>query len=286
MSYATYAKYLKYLALTLLAYVAASFAVKQDWAAVAVATFVPHLTFAKDSLLNVVAVLGTTISPYIFFWQADEEAEEEIVQHKIEAIGVGTPHVTHRDVRRLRTDTAVGMFFSNAIMFFIILTAAATLHAHGITRIQTASDAAEALRPLAGNFTFVLFALGIMGTGLLGIPILSGSAAYAVAEIMQWKSGLSLKLRQARAFYGVIVLATLVGLLVNFAGIPPFTMLYYTAVLNGIAAPFLMFFIIRIANDRKIMGRHVNSRLSNVFGWAGTGLMAAACVALLVSALI
>ena len=151
---------------------------------------------------------------------------------------------------------------------------------------QTASDAAEALRPLAGNFTFVLFALGIMGTGLLGIPILSGSAAYAVAEIMQWKSGLSLKLRQARAFYGVIVLATLVGLLVNFAGIPPFTMLYYTAVLNGIAAPFLMFFIIRIANDRKIMGRHVNSRLSNVFGWAGTGLMAAACVALLVSALI
>jgi len=286
VSYATYAKYLKYLALTLLAYVAASFAVKQDWAAVAYATFVPHLAFAKESLLNVVAVLGTTISPYIFFWQADEEAEEEIVQHKIKAIGVGTPHVTHRDVHLLRTDTALGMFFSNAIMFFIILTAAATLHVHGITQIQTASDAAEALRPLAGNFTFILFALGIMGTGLLGIPILSGSAAYAVAEIMQWKSGLSLKLRQARAFYGVIVLATLVGLLVNFAGIPPFTMLYYTAVLNGIAAPFLMFFIIRIANDRKIMGRHVNSRLSNVFGWAGTGLMAAACIALLVSSLI
>lgn len=286
VTYATYAKYLKYLALTLLAYVAAAFAVKQDWSAVAFYTLVPHLVFAKESILNVVAVLGTTISPYIFFWQADEEAEEEIVQRKIKAIGVGTPRVTRRDIGRLRADTAIGMFFSNAIMFFIILTAAATLHAHGVTNIRTAADAAGALRPFAGDFTFALFALGIMGTGLLGIPILSGSAAYAVAEVMRWKSGLSLKLRQARAFYGIIILATLVGLLVNFIGIPPFTMLYYTAVLNGIAAPPLILIILRISNDRKIMGRRVNSRLSNAFGWAAAGFMSAACVALLVVTLL
>jgi NRAMP (natural resistance-associated macrophage protein)-like metal ion transporter len=286
VSYATYAKYLKYLALTLLAYVAASFAVKQDWAAVAFATFVPHLSLTKETFLNIVAVLGTTISPYIFFWQADEEAEEEILQRKIKAIGVGTPRVSRRDIRSLRTDTVLGMLFSNLIMFFIILTAAATLHAHGISNIETAADAAEALRPLAGNFTFALFAIGIMGTGLLAIPILSGSAAYAVAEVMQWKSGLSLKLRQARAFYGVIVLSTLIGLLVNFLGVPPFKMLYYTAVLNGIAAPPLIFIILRISNDRKVMGRHVNSRWSNVLGWSAGILMTLACIALLVTSVV
>ncbi|MBU2613014.1 divalent metal cation transporter [Patescibacteria group bacterium] len=281
--YASYVKILKVLTLSLLAYIASVFVIRVDWSIVATAVIIPKFSFSKDFLLNIVALLGTTISPYIFFWQANQEAEEEVLDKKIAGIGDGRPRVTQKMLKGLRLDTALGMLLSNVIMFFIILTTAATLHANGITDIETAADAAQALRPLAGDFTFVVFALGIIGTGLLAIPILAGSGAYAVAELKGWRSGLSLKPRQAKGFYGVIVLVTVAGLIVNYLGIPPFKMLYYTAVLNGIAAPPLLFLILRVANDRKIMGCHVNSRLSNILGWTTFTVMTLACLALLVA---
>ncbi|MCI0479098.1 divalent metal cation transporter [Candidatus Uhrbacteria bacterium] len=281
--YGTYVKYLKLLTLTLLAYVAAAFAVRQDWTLVALSVLLPHVSLTSEYFMNVVAILGTTISPYLFFWQADEEVEEEVLDRRIEGIGEGTPRVTGAMLKRMRTDTVSGMLLSNVIMFFIILTAASTLHAHGVTDIETAADAAEALRPLAGDVTFLVFALGILGTGLLAIPVLAGSAAYAVAEIRGWKSGLSRTASEAKGFYAVIALIVAVGFLVNFLGIPPFKMLYYTAVLNGIAAPPLLFVILRIGNDRRIMGRHVNGRVSNALGWTAFGIMTLACLAFFVT---
>lgn len=227
------------------------------------------------------AILGTTISPYLFFWQADEEVEEEIEQHKLKALGVGKPKINQSDLRNMRIDTVVGMFFSNLVMFFIILTAASTLRLEGITVVSTAAEAAEALRPIAGDFTFFLFALGILGTGLLAVPILAGSAAYAVSEAMGWKAGLYQKLKNAHGFYGVITLATLIGLIVNFLNIPPFTMLYYTAVFNGIVAPPLLIFILLISNNKNIMGTHTNGWISNLLGVVITALMTTGAIALL-----
>ncbi len=264
--YTTYAKYLKYLTFSLFAYVIAAFMVKQDWKLIVWSTIVPQLSLSKDSLFNFVAVLGTTISPYLFFWQASEEVEEEIADHQISSMGGRRPTVTQKQLRSMRMDTVLGMLFSNCIMFFIIITTAATLGAHGITQINTATEAAEALRPLAGSFTFLLFALGILGTGMLAIPILAGSASYAIAEASGIKEGLYRKPKDARGFYGIIALATLVGLLINFLGIPPFKMLYYTAVFNGLTAPPLLVLILLIANNKKIMGKNVNGTLSNVLG--------------------
>ncbi|OGL87469.1 iron transporter [Candidatus Uhrbacteria bacterium RIFCSPLOWO2_02_FULL_48_12] len=282
VSYQVYARFLKYLTFSLFAYFVTAFVVKQDWSAALFATLVPHLVFTEQYMLNIVAILGTTISPYLFFWQASEEVEEEIAHHKLAVMGQGKPRVNHKDIRDMRLDTIVGMFFSNLVMYFIILTAASTLGTHGITEVATASAAAEALRPLAGDFTFFLFALGIIGTGLLAVPILAGSASYAVAEALGWRSGLYRRLVQAHGFYGVIALATLAGLLVNFLSVPPFKMLYYTAVLNGIIAPPLLVLIMLIANRHDIMGRHINSPLSNIMGWTATGLMTAAALALII----
>lgn len=283
VSYPRYAKFLKYLTLSLFAYVATVFVVKQDWGTILQSTFIPHVEFSKVYLINIVALLGTTISPYLFFWQADEEVEEEVAHHKIRSMGKGIPHITRRDLSGMRLDTSVGMIFSNLITFFIIATAASTLFAHGITTIETADQAALALRPFAGDFAFLLFALGIIGTGLLAVPVLAGSASYAVAEMMNWTEGLGKKFTQAHGFYGVITVATLIGLLVNFTPIAPFQMLYYTAVLNGICVPPLIVFILLIANNKKIMGMRTNSRLSNVFGWLVAGLTAVAAGALLFS---
>lgn len=281
VSYKAYVKYLKYFALSLLAYIITLFFIKQDWGAIAYATFVPHFSFSKEYLLNIVAILGTTISPYLFFWQSDEEVEEEIVEHKIKGFGMGKPHIGDRDVKNMRFDTLFGMFFSNLIMFFIIATAGSTLFANGITNIETAADAAEALRPLAGNFTFILFTVGIIGTGLLAVPVLAGSASYAVAEAFNWKEGLYRKFSQAHGFYGVITIATLVGLLINFIGVPPFKMLYYTAVVNGLLAPPLLFIILRVANNKKVLGKYTNSVWSNIFGGAIAIIMSIAGIALL-----
>lgn len=279
--YPAYSKILKYLTFSLFAYFVVAFVVKQDWTKIAFATFVPSFSLTKDYLMNVVAILGTTISPYLFFWQADEEVEEEIVNHKLVAMGKGIPKVLKKDIREMRLDTIVGMFFSQLVMFFIIVSTASTLHLNGIGSITTADQAASALRPFAGDFAFLLFALGIIGTGFLAVPVLAGSAAYAIAETFTWKEGLGRKLKKAYGFYGVIALATVVGLLVNFTPIKPFQMLYYTAILNGIVAPPLMVLIMLIGSNKQIMGQHTNSTFSNVFGWIITGVMGISAVALL-----
>jgi len=283
VSYKVYSKMLKYLTFSLFSYIIVAFVVKQDWSKILSATFIPTISFNRDYFLNIVAILGTTISPYLFFWQSDEEVEEEVEFHKIRAMGKGVPKITKIDVRDMRIDTIVGMFFSNLVMFFIIVTTASTLGAIGITNINTATDAAEALRPIAGNFTFFLFAAGVIGTGLLAVPVLSGSASYAISEAFGWKEGLSRKFKQAHGFYGIITIATLLGLLVNFTNIPPFRILYYTAVLNGIVAPPLMVLILLISNNPKIMGKYTSNTFSNIAGWAITLVMTFAAFALLLS---
>ena len=267
VTYKTYSKILKYLALTLFAYVLTAFIVKPDWAIIAKSTLLPQIHFSGDYLLNIVAILGTTISPYLFFWQASEAVEEEIVDGNISDMGVEKPSVTRKNVNTMDLDTIVGMLFSQAIMFFIIITTAATLNANGITNITTASQAAEALRPLAGNLTYLLFATGIIGTGLLAIPVLAGSSAYAIAETAGLKEGLSKKFGRASEFYRVIAASTLVGMLISWLGIDPIKALYYAAALNGLVAPPLMVLIILIANNKSIMGKYVNKRISRIIGW-------------------
>jgi len=285
VTYKTYSKILKYLALTLFAYVFTAFIVKLDWGIIVRNTVLPQIKFSKDYLLNVVAILGTTISPYLFFWQASQEVEEAIADDKIPDIGVGTPAVSRENVVDMHWDTIIGMFFSQAIMFFIIITTAATLHAKGITNIGTASEAAEALRPVAGNFAYLLFAAGIIGTGLLAVPILAGSSAYAVAETTGLKAGLSKKPGRAPGFYGVIVASTLIGMLISLLGINPIKALYYAAALNGIAAPALMVLVILIANNKDIMGKFVNKRISNIAGWVIVLVMAIAAILFIIDSL-
>jgi NRAMP (natural resistance-associated macrophage protein)-like metal ion transporter len=285
VTYKTYSKILKYLALTLFAYVLTAFIVKPDWGIIAKNTVLPQIKFSKDYLLNVVAILGTTISPYLFFWQASQEVEEEIVDGKISDMGVGKPVVKQKNVADMGFDTIVGMFFSQAIMFFIIITTAATLHAKGITNIGTASQAAEALRPVAGNFAYLLFAAGIIGTGLLAVPILAGSSAYAVAETTGLKAGLSKKSGLAPGFYGIIAASTLIGMVISWLRIDPIKALYYAAALNGLAAPPLMAIVILIANNKKIMGKYVNKRISNIVGWMIVIVMAIAGILLIIDLL-
>ncbi len=286
VSYKTYAKILKYFAFTLLSYVIVAFIVNQNWLQILISTFVPSFSFSKEYLLNIVAILGTTISPYLFFWQANEEVEEEVEKRELKSMGAGIPKFKKRDINDLKTDTISGMFFSNLIMFFIIIATASTLGIHGIMNIQTADQAAQALKPIAGDFAYLLFALGIIGTGLLAVPVLAGSASYALSESFSMKEGLYRKFRQAHGFYGVITIATMIGLVVNFIGIPPFRMLYYTAVLNGIAAPPLMFIIMKISNNRKILGKYTNRKISNILGWTITAIMSLCAIALLVSLLL
>ena len=285
VTYKTYSKILKYLALTLFAYVFTAFIVKLDWGIIVKNTVIPQIKFSKDYLLNIVAILGTTISPYLFFWQASQEVEEAIADDKIQDIGVGTPAASRENVADMNWDTIIGMFFSQAIMFFIIITTAATLHAKGITNIETASQAAEALRPVAGNLAYLLFAAGIIGTGLLAVPILAGSSAYAVAETTGLKAGLSKKPGRAPGFYGVIAASTLIGMSINLLGINPIKALYYAAALNGLAAPPLMALIILIANNKNIMGKFVNKRISNVVGWMIVLVMAIAGILLIIDSL-
>jgi NRAMP (natural resistance-associated macrophage protein)-like metal ion transporter len=266
--YKIYSKILKYLALTLFSYILTALVVKLDWESVFHFTLIPHLTLSTDYLLNIIAILGTTISPYLFFWQASQEVEEEIVSGKIPDIGIGKPKVKRRDVTEKNWDTIIGMFFSQIIMFFIIVITAATLHASGATQIQTASQAAEALKPLAGDFAYLLFAAGIIGTGLLAVPVLAGASAYAVAETAGFKEGLGKKLGRAPGFYAVIAVSTLIGMSLDWLNINPIKALYYSAALNGLVAPLLMVLVIIIANKKDVMGRFVNSRVSNILGWA------------------
>lgn len=278
--YKLYASILKYFSFTLLAYVIAAFAVDTDWQAVFLATIRPQIIFTQEYLMNIVAILGTTISPYLFFWQTSEEVEEEVDKRKLKVMGQGTPKFTKMDIFKARRDTIMGMFFSNLVMFFIILTTAGTLSSHGITNIETADQAAEALRPIAGDFAYLLFASGIIGTGFLALPVLAGSTAYAFSETFRWKEGLYRKFGNAIKFYLVIITSMVIGFFINYFGIAPFKLLYYTAIFNGICAPPLLFFILQISNNKNIMGKYTNGLLMNILGWAITAIMAIAAIAL------
>ncbi|MBI3816833.1 divalent metal cation transporter [Candidatus Peregrinibacteria bacterium] len=283
VSYKTYANVLKYFALTLLAYVLTGLLTRQDWSMVLLHTFIPHFSFNREQIQNIVALLGTTISPYLFFWQAGEEVEEEVAEGRLRVMGRGKPRFGVGDIRTMQNDTVAGMVFSNLITFFIIVTAASTLYRSGVTQIDTAAQTAEALRPLAGNATSVLFALGVIGTGLLAVPVLAGSASYALSEALGWRrEGLYRTFAQAHGFYGIITIATLAGLAINFTNVPPFRFLYDTAMLNGIVAPPLIILILLIARNRRIMGQYVNSRLSTVLGIAIAAIMVLCAVLMFV----
>jgi NRAMP (natural resistance-associated macrophage protein)-like metal ion transporter len=278
LSYRVYSRFLKYLALTLLTYVAVAFLVGQNWSEVAWATLIPNISFKEVFLLNLLAILGTNISPYLFFWQASEEVEEEVETGRLRTMGRGVPKVSNRNVRDLHWDTAIGMFFSNVIVFFICLTAASTLGRHGIMNVTTSAEAAQALEPIAGRFATILFAVGVLGSGLLAVPVLSGSASYALSESFGWHEGLYCRFKKALGFYGVMTIATLVGLLINFTSIPPFKMLIYSAALNGLLAPPLLIYILIIANNRRIMGKYTNKFLTNSLGILITALMSLAAI--------
>lgn len=275
VSYATYANVLKWLTLTLFSYVLVVFVTRQDWGAIAWGTLVPNLTGGSPAWYLITAVLGTTISPYLFFWQASEEVEEEHVWDKVkEQFKQALPgHL--RDMRR---DTAIGMIFSNLVMFFIIVAAAGTLHQAGITTITSAEQAASALQPLAGSFAFTLFALGILGTGLLAIPVLAGSAAYALAEVFGWHEGLGKTFHQARSFYVTIGAAVISGAIAGSFGLAAIQFLILAAVLNGLLAPLMLFFIIRLADDPHIVGPYRSSTAVRMVGWVTFALMVVAGV--------
>lgn len=270
--YAKYAKYLKWLALVLFSYVISALLAKVDWGQALHATIFPTLTINKDSLLLISAILGTTISPYLFFWQTSQEVEEEIQDGKL-TLRQRRSATAPEQIRRMRVDVWSGMFLSNLVMFFIIAACGWVLFPNGITNITSAAQAAEALRPFAGEATYYLFALGIIGTGMLAIPVLAGSSSYAVSESLRWKGGLNRPLKQAHAFYGVIIVSMLVGLSLNFVGLDPIKALIYSAAANGIVAPFILFFIVRISSNKKVMGHWVNHRAVTVIGWATTLLM-------------
>ncbi len=274
--YPTYVSFLKYLALTVFAYIVAAFAVHQDWHKIAISTLVPHFEWSKAYILNVTAMLGTTISPYLFFWQSDEEVEELVLHRRLRAMGRGVPKINNSDMNQMRTDTLIGMFISNLVTFFIIITAASTLGKDGVTTITSAAQVASSLEPFAGKFASLLFTLGIVGTGLLAVPVLAGSAAYAISEAFGWKEGLGKSFTQAKSFYLVIIIATLIGLVFNLSSsINPMTLLYYAAILNGLLAPPLMILILLVGNNKKILGDRVNGTLGNILGVTITIIMSA-----------
>lgn len=274
-SYKTYANYLKWLALILFAYVLTAFAIDLDWSLIWRQIVMPDIHFNKDTILMIAAILGTTISPYLFFWQTSQEVEEKILngtmgQDDVEPI---VSEIAPQELKDMRIDVWSGMFISNLVMFFIIIVCGATLFAHGITNIETAAQAAEALKPLAGNGAYLLFAIGIIGTGLLAVPILAGSTSYALAESFKWKSGLHRRLKEAYAFYGVIIVSMLVGLLLNFVGLDPIKALIYSAIINCIVAPIVLIFIVSISSNPEIMGKYANGRKTKYLGWFVTIVM-------------
>jgi NRAMP (natural resistance-associated macrophage protein)-like metal ion transporter len=272
---------LKGLTLCLFAYVGATFLAQPRWPEVIRATFLPHIEFSKAFLTVLVAVLGTTISPYMWFWQANQEVEERLDAGERQLWQ--RRGVSKTELRYAAWDIDVGMVFSNTIMFFIIAGTAATLHRAGATHIESAAQAAQALRPLAGSFATVLFGLGLAGAGLLAIPVLTGSAAYAVAELFSWRAGLGERPRRAPWFYGVIIVSTTVGMLINFTGINPIDALVVTAVINGFLTPPLLALLMLASNNRAVVGNRVNGPLLNVIGWATTIIMAAAVVGLVLT---
>ncbi len=279
-SYRLYAGLLKWLTVSLFAYVAVVFSVHLPWARALASTAVPRIAFDHDSAMAFVAVLGTTISPYLFFWQAALEVEEQR-RHGRRPLCV-IPTGAASELRRIRSDTIVGMGISNLVALFIIYATAATLHANGVTIIETSSQAAEALRPIAGAFTFVVFGAGIIGTGLLAVPVLAGSSAYALSEAFSWREGLDRRLLQAKSFYATIAVATLAGVAMNFTSLNPVRALYWSAVLNGLLAAPVMAVMMLVASNGRVMGRLTLSVPLRVGGWAATLLMLAASIAFLI----
>lgn len=279
--YRKYTKYLKWLVIAVFSYILTGLIIHMDWSLLLHDGIIPQITFSKNQILLITGILGTTISPYLFFWQTSQEIEEEISDGKktIQSRRGTNPE----EIKEMRLDIWVGMFLSNLVMFFIIAVCASTLFANGITNIDTASDAALALRPLAGNFATILFAIGIIGTGLLAIPVLAGSAAYAISESFGWKEGLYRKFKTAHAFYGVIAVSILVGIAINFIGIDPIKALLYSAIANGVVAPVILVFIVGISSNKKIMGEYRNKPITKFLGWSATILMGIAAIGTIIS---
>ena len=275
--YVKYARYLKWLALVLLAYIFSAILAKPNWSTVLKHAFIPHLNFSSGEILLVCAILGTTITPYLFFWQTSQEIEEEIAAGQTTINSRKGAHPT--EIKKMRIDVWSGMFLSNLVMFFIIAACASVLFTHGITDITTASQAAAALKPFAGNASALLFTAGIIGMGLLAIPVMAGASAYAISESLGRRQGLSDKLKQGYLFYGVIIISMFAGLSLNFIGLNPIKALIYSAVLNGIIAPIILVLILLIARNKKIMGGWKNGKISASLGWALTGLMAISGIA-------
>ena len=277
--YHQYVKILKYLTMSLFAYVITAMIVGGTFEELFIASVVPHIEFTSEFAMMFVAILGTTISPYLFFWQTSQEAEEDLDKKKIKDIDVGKPDIAKKELKVMRADVAIGMLFSQLIMWAIIVTTAGSLHTHGITDIQTSDQAAKALEPAvksfpnSGEISKVVFSLGIIGTGLLAVPVLAGSSAYALSDVFGWKQGLNKKFGQAKSFYVVIAASTLIGLWINFSDIDPIKALVYAAVINGVTSVPILYTIMKIANDKKILENRVNRRFSNVLGWATVSIM-------------
>lgn len=280
--YYRYVKYLKFLTFSLFAYILAGFIVKPDALEVLRSVAMPHIELSSGFLAAIVAVMGTTISPYLFFWQASEEVEENTGKN------INTKHhpiVLKREIEEMRKDTWSGMIIANVVFIAIVVTAAYTLHKSGITSIESADQAAMVLRPLAGDFAYYLFTIGIIGVCLLAIPVLATSSAYALSELVGWKEGLSKKFIEAKGFYLIIIFSMIIGLLINLIGINPMKALYYTAILNGIISPIIMFFVFRIGGNKKILGENTNPKWVKIWGGLATILMGISAIFLIVSSL-
>ena len=275
-SYRLIVRVFKWLTLSLFAYVIAAFLADPDWSVVLLNTFVPKISFTSEYITTIVAILGTTISPYLFFWEASEEVEDEKSEGRRSI--TARKGATDAEIRKEKIDTVVGMLFCNVVFYFVIVAAGATLNVSGQTSIQSATEAAQALRPLAGSLATILFAIGLIGAGLLAIPVLTGSAAYAVAETFGWRSGLDEKPRHAMKFYGVIAVSTLVGVGIDFIGINPISALYWTAVINGVVAPPLLIVVMLISNNKKVMGSRTNGPVTNLIGWLAAAIMSTAAI--------
>jgi NRAMP (natural resistance-associated macrophage protein)-like metal ion transporter len=279
--YSRYVSVLKWLTFSLFAYVGIVFTVHIDWAQVASGAVLPRFEVSGSTLTLIVAIFGTTISPYLFFWQSSQEVEDEKADPEAEPL-LKRPEQAPRELNRIGWETWLGMGASNLVAFFIMLTTAVTLNAHGLTDIQSSEQAAAALKPIAGEWAFLLFSLGIMGTGLLAVPVLAGSSAYAVGEVRGWKTGLELELKQARGFYGVIGAGIVIGILVDLSPLDPIKTLFWSAVVNGVIVVPIMAALMIVASRPRQMGKFVATRGQRVFGWGATGMMAIAAVAMLI----
>ena len=280
-SYRLIVRIFKWLTLTLFAYIVAAFLARPNWSDVLKATFIPTLRFDHQYLMTLVAIFGTTITPYLFFWQASQEVEEELKMGR--ATLAEREGATDSELKWAEIDVDTGMLFASVVFYFVILASAATLHATGKTNIQTATEAADALRPLSHGLATILFALGLIGSGLLAVPVLTGASAYAMCEAFKWKSGLDQKFHGARNFYLVIAVSTLIGVLINFLRIPPVTALFWTAVINGVLAPPLIVVILLVSNSKQVMGDRTNGKLTNFLGWGTAVIMTAAAIGMFVT---